>query len=635
MKKSKWGKILEIESVKNATTNLQEATTNNLEKSYKLKAGTGFSILEQRLNNKVTEYISKNGYYLYLDRVITNFSNNIVDDLVVNGVTKYKATDDTLSDTWSSGSTLQNLDLSTALAVTVKSGTTTVKTVTYSDADITLRSVGSRVNIVKDKLTKTGIIRNVGVLTLSEIVAGDVLETTASKIVIKLSGAVIDINNPLFMTQGIGLRGTIYDGLSGVIFSPTHQVLTLTLLKSEMATADLDLTTVNTWLADHQITVLYNKQTPTVEPLSKTFAPFLISGDINVTTDSTLNPIVEVKVKCTREQIKDYLFNKNNVKYNGQLKVIDGTLCNSKDKPVQIKGIGTHLLLQYGHLFNTDTIKTLKYYGVSILRLTAYTASRNYVKSKPKWAEGYLDKPAETRAKMDELIAICKNLNMYCIVDWHVLQDEVILNSVTQAKEFFSYFSTKYPADPAILYEILNEPFDSTTADIASFVAQSAPMITANSPNAVMLCGKKSTDAFGVAYTAIQEAIELPNLMLTQHPYVGVWDTATYTTLFRDNVLKAVYNAKIPYFISEWGNSLATGDGQTSDEVARMLIEDCKKFNFSWCVWKLTDQDMTTSVLQYNQDLSDGYTYGGWVGDDLSHTGKLVFEYFSDDVQNI
>lgn len=610
--------------------------TDTLKADYpkQLKGQTGMTVLRQRLEQKVDAYIAEHGNYLACDRIITNFVGNTVDDFELYGASLYLK-NAVYSTNASLGSTIESLK---TCNITIKQGTTTLTTIAINFAD-EVRGMhylwydGSK-NImldVHDVLSKNQIIRNVGALTLSDVafVAGDIVFEDAARIVLKIPNVDLDANNHGWMVQGISARAATAT-TDGVGANATYDGMVIQLSATALTSytgADLREKVI-AYLDANVVKILWAKKTPTVEAITPiTVETKTIIGDINTTTDdTTFNAVAAAKVVVTRNEIRDYLLNQNNIKYNGQLKRLNNTLVNSKGKPIQINGVGTHHLLQYEGIQNNDTIKTIKYWGANVLRLTAYLKDRVFASSGGLNAVGYINAPEQTRARMIELIDACIDLGMYVIVDWHIYSDELVGEYIDEAKEFFAYFATKYATNPALIYELANEPFRDTAANLATYVGEVAPSITASSPNAVMLCGK-SIDTYANLWTAISAlAAPPPNLFLSPHYYVV---DATNAASELSSIVSTT-NA-LPVFVVEWGNAASTGGGARNDTIATGLINFMRNRLFSWCCWKLTNQDMTSSLLAYgteeDRELQGG---GGWLEDDLSTNGQMMFSAWDD-----
>ena len=605
----------------------------------KKKASIGMSILKQKLENKVSDYIAKNGYYLYIDRVITNFSNNLVEDFEVKGMSLYKSTTNVYSHVWSASATIESLQ---NFNITIKQGSSTTLATVAVALSSGLNGIEYRkgTNDVSgtlaayDVLSKNKIIRNVGKAVLNgsyTIKDSDILVSDGTRIIIRIDGSdTFDMQKAIWMVSGLP-RLWPDDVFDGVGYSNNYKCMVLQLSATTLtayAGATLKEKT-QAYLAANTITALWAKQIPTYEDVTITFNGCRVTGDLDITTDATtFNPVISAKVACTRDQIKDYVFNRNGVKYNGQLKRYTNSfglpyLGNSKGKPIQLKGIGTHHLFQYTSIQNAAGMETLKYYGVNIVRLTAYLSDKRFAKSNNEVGIGYLNSVAETRARMDELIAIAKSLDMYVIVDWHYMDwDGLLTVTQTQAVEFFTYFTNKYPADPYIVYELINEPYGHNSEEVTEHVNQTLPIIIAKSPNALIISGH-GNGSYSWLYNAINAlgtTFQNANLFLSAHYYVGANTNNGSAT-----ALALMINAGVPIVVSEWGISEGSGDGIYNLTWAQNLVDLMEKENISWCCWKWTYQDMTTSLLVNSTAVENGSaTYGGWLEGDLSVNGNFM-----------
>ena len=105
----------------------------------------------------------------------------------------------------------------------------------------------------------------------------------------------------------------------------------------------------------------------------------------------------------------------------GKLHVAGKNLTDASGNTVVLKGISTHNLNEYPQYVNKEAFKQFRdEYGVSIMRLAMYSAfADNH--------EGYSDSNDEHRAELEELIlkgaSICRELGIYCMIDWHILFD--------------------------------------------------------------------------------------------------------------------------------------------------------------------------------------------------------------------
>ncbi len=138
---------------------------------------------------------------------------------------------------------------------------------------------------------------------------------------------------------------------------------------------------------------------------------------------------------------------KTPVAKNGQLSIKGTQLVNRDGKAVQLKGISSHGLQWYGEYVNKDSLKWLRDdWGITVFRAAMYTADG-----------GYIDNPS-VKNKVKEAVEAAKELGIYVIIDWHILNDGNPNQNKEKAKEFFKEMSSLYGNTPNVIYEIANEP---------------------------------------------------------------------------------------------------------------------------------------------------------------------------------
>ena len=131
---------------------------------------------------------------------------------------------------------------------------------------------------------------------------------------------------------------------------------------------------------------------------------------------------------------------------------LDGVnICNKSGKRVQLRGVSTHGLAWFPQYVNRETFQALRdEWGVNLIRLAMYTEEYG----------GYCaggDRQA-LEALIDKGVNICRDLGLYCIIDWHILSDNNPLINKDAALDFFDRISAQYASYDNVIYEICNEP---------------------------------------------------------------------------------------------------------------------------------------------------------------------------------
>ena len=291
---------------------------------------------------------------------------------------------------------------------------------------------------------------------------------------------------------------------------------------------------------------------------------------------------------------------KNNlVSYNGSLKIKNNTLVNQYGEKVQLKGVSTHGLQWYGEFANEQNMKTLRdEWNSNLFRIAMYTNENGYIQNR------------NLKEKVKEIVNNAIKLDMYVIIDWHILSDGNPNIYKEEAKEFFREMSTLYKNTPNVIFEICNEPNGNVfwDSDIKPYAEEIINIIRQNSQNIIIVgTGTWSQDIDKASLNPINDN----NTMYALHFYSG-----THTDWLR-NRAKETLN-KIPIFVSEWGVSDASGNGGVYLDEAKKWIDFMNENSLSWASWSLSNKNESSALLlpsaPYN-NIADQY---------LSAAGKFI-----------
>ena len=269
-----------------------------------------------------------------------------------------------------------------------------------------------------------------------------------------------------------------------------------------------------------------------------------------------------------------------------KLHVENGKLVNEKHEVVQLKGISSHGLSWYPEYVNEDTIRFFKEsYGMQLFRLAMYTAEE----------DGYCVGDDENREKLKQVIRngveIATKLEMYVIIDWHILSDGNPLTNMDMAKDFFAQMTAEFKDYDNVIYEICNEPNGSEWADVKKYAEEIIPVIRKNDKEAVILVGTPNWCQF--LYEAEKAPVTIDdNLMYVLHFYA-----ATHKEELRQ-ILKDAIAKKMPVFVSEFGICAADGNGDLDYESADAWIELMNENQISYAMWNLANRDESSSFIK-------------------------------------
>ncbi len=296
--------------------------------------------------------------------------------------------------------------------------------------------------------------------------------------------------------------------------------------------------------------------------------------------------------------------------YYGKLSVEGTSLVDKNGKTVQLHGVSTHGLAWYPEYVNYDSFKTLRDdYNVNLIRLAMYTSeSGGYCTDGNK---------EELKQLIDEGVGYAKELDMYVIIDWHILNDGDPNTYKSQAKEFFEEMSKKYASYDNVIYEICNEPNGSVSwSTIKSYANEIIPVIRKNTKDAIILVGTPNWSQ-NVDEAAKDPLTGYSNIMYTLHFYA-----ATHKDDLR-NKLTSALNSGLPIFISEFSICDASGNGGIDYESANAWLELINKNKISYVAWSLSNKNETSALLKSTSSRTSGYE-----SSDLSDAGKWLFETF-------
>ena len=144
-----------------------------------------------------------------------------------------------------------------------------------------------------------------------------------------------------------------------------------------------------------------------------------------------------------------------------------------------------------------------------------------------------------------QAIENARAMDMYIIVDWHILNDGDPNTHLDKAITFFDAIASRYSNDPAIIYEVCNEPNHVSWTAIKQYAYAICPVIRQYSPQAVIILG--TPDFSYDISTPLTEPFEQENILYSYHFYAGLHNDFS-------NLKNAVKNG-LPVIVSEWGIS--------------------------------------------------------------------------------
>ncbi len=287
---------------------------------------------------------------------------------------------------------------------------------------------------------------------------------------------------------------------------------------------------------------------------------------------------------------------------------VDGTrLVDENGQVVQLKGISTHGLAWYPDYVNEDCFRQLREdWHANVIRLAMYTEESG----------GYCsggDQEA-LKALVKDGVEYATALDMYVVIDWHILSDGNPNRHLSEAKDFFTEMAGLYGTYNNVLYEICNEPNGGTSwSDIRAYAEEIIPAIRSLDPEGIILVGTPNWSQY-VDQAAADPITGYDNIMYTLHFYA-----ATHKESLRDTMAAAI-DAGLPIFVSEYGICDASGSGAIDQDQADQWVRTMDEHQVSYVAWNLSNKNETSAILK-----SDCQKTSGFSEEDLSPAGKWLY----------
>lgn len=298
------------------------------------------------------------------------------------------------------------------------------------------------------------------------------------------------------------------------------------------------------------------------------------------------------------------------VSQHGQLSVKNGQLVDKSGKGYQLRGMSTHGLTWFPEFVNESAFKTLRDdWNTNVVRLAMYV---------DEWGNGqcYMGNKSGSLELLEKGVDICIKLDMYVIIDWHVLNPGDPSKYTNEAKSFFEKVSKRYAKYPNVIYEICNEPNGgaSWSGNIKPYAEKIIPVIRKNAPNSVIIVGTPTWSQ--EIDKPLSDPLSYKNVMYAFHFYA-----ATHAGL-RSNVENCVAQG-LPVFVSEYGTCDASGGGANDFNETQKWLSYFDKQGISYCNWSICNKDETCSVLRPGTSAN-----GNWSESDLTENGKWMRNWF-------
>lgn len=223
---------------------------------------------------------------------------------------------------------------------------------------------------------------------------------------------------------------------------------------------------------------------------------------------------------------------------------------------------------------------------------------------------GYLSDIANKQRVID-VIEAAIDQGLYVIIDWHSHHAE---DYETEAIQFFEEMATLYGSYDNVIYEIYNEPLNTTSwgNTIKPYAESVISAIRAIDNDNLIIVGTP-TWSQDVDIASNDPITGFSNIAYTLHFYAG-----THGQFLRDKAQVALNN-DIALMVTEWGTVEASGDGDVDQAETELWMTFLCDNKISHCNWALNDKNEGASAL-----IPGASTTGNWTANDLTSSGILV-----------
>lgn len=310
------------------------------------------------------------------------------------------------------------------------------------------------------------------------------------------------------------------------------------------------------------------------------------------------------------------------VEKHGQLSV-QGTKIIDKN--------GDVMVLRGMSLFWSQAKEAFGYYNAEVVNWLADDWHANVIRIplgvEGDWGEGgesYLTSPAKHIERVRTVVDAAIAKGIYVLIDWH---DHNAHQHQAQAIAFFEEMAQLYGDKPNIIYEIYNEPTDIAWTTIKSYSEAVIAAIRKYDSKNIIAVGtpKWSSEVVPASKDPITS---YQNIVYAFHFYASEsWHYLHY----RAKADSAINNG-LPLFVTEWGNSDASGNGALIQSNMDAFMNWMQEKQLSWCNWSIVGKNETSAALKAgnfdtNGNFNPGASYsGGWTDNDLTQSGKYVRE---------
>uniref|UniRef100_A0A914DYK7 Glycoside hydrolase family 5 domain-containing protein n=1 Tax=Acrobeloides nanus TaxID=290746 RepID=A0A914DYK7_9BILA len=269
----------------------------------------------------------------------------------------------------------------------------------------------------------------------------------------------------------------------------------------------------------------------------------------------------------------------------GQLQVVGPHITDLNGNVVQLRGMSFYYSQWKAKFYNLQTVQALRSaWNANVVRIAMGTDRG-----------GYLTNPEKEWTNVKNVIEAAIETGIYVIVDWHIIGANP---NKDKALAFFSNISQTYGCYPHIIYEIWNEPANTTWDVVKAYANELIPAIRRYDPNNIIVVGT-TTWSQDNDIAANDPITGYSNIAYALHYYAG-----THKQSLRNKTIAAI-NKGLPIFVTEYGTSkVGGGDNVTYTTESNTWWAFDDQYKLSYVNWHLSDVDELAAALLPNTSAS-------------------------------
>lgn len=277
----------------------------------------------------------------------------------------------------------------------------------------------------------------------------------------------------------------------------------------------------------------------------------------------------------------------NPVNYYGEMQVKDGIIIGSKTgAPMRVTGMS---------FFWSNWSQ--KYYTADYVDLMVDDFNCEVVRCSYGIQDDGVPYDKSCVPLIENVVEQAIERGVYVLLDWH---SHGAHKNPEEAITFFSAMAEKYGEYDNVIFELYNEPMNTSWEEIKTYAELVIPEIRKYSDNLIIVGTPNwSQDVLAAA----NQPIEDTNVAYALHFYAG-----THKKWLRDNADLAMIKG-IALFVTEWGSVNADGNGGISKTSTEEWMKWIDENNLSSCNWAINDKNEGSSIFSSGSEISDTGTY--------------------------